>query len=349
MSALRIAHLLDDFGLGGVTKGLTIYDDPAFAGIAQSRTVAIKPDAIIAPSLDADIIVTHFPPNWRRVAFLASLKARNPRAKLLHVEHSYSREWETLHVRHKPRFRLMLKIAFSIVDHLVAVSHGVGEWMSSIGAIKGDKLTVIYPYSNQPGLDKVPDMVLPQDGRLVVGAYGRFHEAKNFDTLISAFQLLGEDSPFELRLGGVGPDQQQLIQLAGMARHIHFTGRVDDVADFLSQCHVVAVPSRYEAYGQVANEAREAGRPILVSGAGGLPEQVGRAGMIADCSTPESLAEAITSLTSMSLERMGKAGRRATRFSGAERAAQWIKLFCFLGRASGKSSRLRRSFGLSAA
>lgn len=349
MSTLRIVHLLDDFALGGVTKGLTVYDDPAFAGIAESSTLPIESDAILAPRVDADIIVTHFPPNWRRIAFLASLKLRNPRAKLLHVEHSYSPEWETLHVPNKPRFRFMLKVAFSIVDHVVAVSHGVGEWMSRIGAVKGDKLTIIYPYSGQNGLNRVPDMVLPTDGRLVIGSYGRFHEAKGFDTLVQAFRLLGEDSPFDLMLGGFGPMQDELIELAGMARNIRFTGRVDDVADFLSNCHVFAAPSRYEAYGQVANEAREAGRPILVSPAGGLPEQVGRAGIVADCSTPESLAAAISSLTSLSLETMGRSARKATEGCGEERVSQWIKLFRFLSKTPGKSSHLRRSSGLSPA
>ena len=241
MSIIRIANLLDDFGLGGVTKGLTVYDDPAFAGIIEARTVPIKPDAIIAPHIDADIIITHFPPNWRRIAFLASLKARNPRAKILHVEHSYSPDWEALHVPNKPRFRFMLKMAFGLVDHVVAVSQAVGEWMGRIGAVKGDKLTIIYPYSGQKGLDLVPDMAMPEDGRLVIGSYGRFHDAKGFDTLVQAFRLLGDDAPFELMLGGFGPLQSELVELAGMARNIRFTGRVDDVADFL--CRAIALRS----------------------------------------------------------------------------------------------------------
>lgn len=349
MSIVRVVHLLDDFALGGVTKGLAVYDDPGFADVAQSTTLAIKPDAIMAPVVDADIIVTHFPPNWRRILFLLSLKARNPSARLLHVEHSYSPEWETLHVPHTARFRFMLKMAFSIVDHVVAVSHGVGEWMARIGAVKGDKLTIIYPYSGKNNLDCVPDLVLPSDGRLVIGAYGRFHECKNFDTLIQAFRLMGDDAPFELRLGGFGPEQDRLIELAGMARNISFTGRVDDVAAFLTNCHVFTVPSRYEAYGQVANEAREAGRPILVSPVGGLPEQVGRGGLIVDCSTPELLADAIASLHDLPLEQMGREARKATQGCGPERVAQWIKLFRHLVPRAGSSALIRRSTGLSTA
>ena len=56
MTRLQIVHLLDDFALGGVTKGLDVYNDPGFTDVAESRTVAIKSDAVIAPRVDADII-----------------------------------------------------------------------------------------------------------------------------------------------------------------------------------------------------------------------------------------------------------------------------------------------------
>lgn len=327
MNPIRVVNLLDDFALGGVTKGLSIYDDPGFAGVITATTVAIKPDAVIAPRIDADIIITHFPPNWRRIAFLASLRARNPDAKIIHVEHSYSADWEALHVPHTARFRLMLRVAFGLVHHVVAVSQAVGDWMLRIGAVRGDQLSVIYPYSGKKGLDSVPDMALPTDGPLVIGSYGRFCDAKGFDTLISAFRLLGDTHPAQLLLGGFGPDQDKLVKLAGHARNIRFVGRVDDVAGFLGQCHVIAIPSRYEAYGQVANEAREAGRPILVSHAGGLPEQVGNAGIMADCRTAQSLADVLALLPTLPLETMGRAGRKATEGCGDRRITQWIKLF----------------------
>jgi glycosyltransferase involved in cell wall biosynthesis len=58
---------------------------------------------------------------------------------------------------------------------------------------------------------------------------------------------------------------------------------VEDVAGFLAGVDVVAVPSRWEAYGMVANEAREAGRPVLVAPVDGLPEQVqGGGGLVVD-------------------------------------------------------------------
>nr|WP_254305882.1 glycosyltransferase [Sphingopyxis sp. BSNA05] len=117
---------------------------------------------------------------------------------------------------------------------------------------------------------------------ITVGAYGRFVGDKGFDRLIGAMNALGDQREVRLLLGGFGPDEQKLKRLAGSRRNISFYGQIDRVDDFLGRCDLVAIPSKYEAYGLVATEARLAARPLIVSGVGGLPEQVGDAGLIVD-------------------------------------------------------------------
>ena len=68
MSRPRLVNLLDDFALGGVSRGLGVFDAAAVRAVVDPSVVAFKPDAVIAPRCDADVIVTHFPPNWRRIA-----------------------------------------------------------------------------------------------------------------------------------------------------------------------------------------------------------------------------------------------------------------------------------------
>ena len=51
-----------------------------------------------------------------------------------------------------------------------------------------------------------------------------------------------------------------------------------------------------------ASEAREAGRPLLVSTAGGLPEQVGKAGIIVNCDNEDELLGALRTLHTLPLE-----------------------------------------------
>lgn len=325
MNRPRLVNLLDDFALGGVSRGLGIFGSQPVRDIADCSVFAVSPDTMLAPRLAADIIVTHFPPNWRRLAFLTSLRLRNPGARIIHVEHSYTRAWEQLKVPNRIRFRLMLRLALRLVDQVVCVSAGQAAWLREVTGLAGGGLEVIHPYAENSGLDRVapPDFGHPRP--LTVGAYGRFHEAKGFDHLIAAYKA-GAMPGTELLIGGFGALETSLRELAGDTPGIRFAGKIDDVAAFVGQCDVVAVPSRWEAYGQVANEAREAGRPILVSPVDGLPEQVGRAGIVVDFTNFKAVMQVFNRLDWVRLVAMSQAGRRATAGCGLHRQQQWASL-----------------------
>lgn len=327
MTLPRLINLLDDFALGGVSRGLGIFESQPLRQAAHCSVAPISPNATLAPKLEADIIVTHFPPNWRRLAFLASLRLRNPQARIIHVEHSYTRAWEALKVppQAQHRFRLMLKLALRCVDQVVCVSSGQARWVQEVARFPDSRLKVIHPYAENPGLEGIPLPNLNQSRRLRIGAYGRFHEAKGFDWLIEAYQA-GALPGTELIIGGFGAEEERLRKLAAENPRVVFTGKVRDVAAFLGSCDVIAVPSRWEAYGQVANEAREAGRPILVSPVDGLPEQVGDAGVIINFSSPEAVARTFAKLDSHRLQSMAHAGREATRNCGIQRQQAWADL-----------------------
>ena len=323
MSKLRVVNLLDDFELGGVTRGLAVFDAAPVRAVADAAVQAVAHDAVLAPRLAADIAVIHFPPNWRRLLFMALLRLRNPRTRIVLVEHSYTGAWEALKVRHRGRFRAMLRLAAPLVDRIVCVSAGQARWLSEEVGVAAARIGVIHPWSATSGLDAVaaPDPT----GRLRIGTYGRFCEQKGFDALIVAFRD-GKFPGCELIVGGFGPDEAQLQALAGGAGNVRFAGKVTDIPGFLGGCDVVALPSRWEAYGQVANEAREAGRPILVSAVDGLPEQVGEAGLVVDFTDRAAIARALAQLTPVAIAAMSAAGRAATAGCGEVRARQWADL-----------------------
>jgi glycosyltransferase involved in cell wall biosynthesis len=327
MTKFRIVNLLDDFALGGVVNGLRLFDTPEFRSFARFETHAIESQAMVAPKVEADIILTHSPPNWRRISFFHSLRHRNPQARIIHVEHSYSKEWAALHVPEMRRFRAMMRLSLAAVDAVVAVSTMQKQWLEEEEMVRPGLTRVIHPFGNTPNLSSVPDIFLDPKGPLIIGAYGRFCEAKGFDQLITAFRQTGQADNLRLLIGGYGPDEAALQDLAIGDDRILFVGKVGNVAGFLAQCHIIAVPSRYETYGQVAHEARQAGRPILVSTAGGLPEQVGDAGLIVDCDDPNMLFNALQSLHQQPLAEMGRAGRAATHGALGNRTNLWRRLF----------------------
>ena len=93
---IRVVHLLDDFAMGGVTRALSLFEDERILGQAASRVVRMGRGISPAPHLDCDLIVIHVPPCWSRLPYLAALRLRNPHARIVQVEHSYTRAFEEL-------------------------------------------------------------------------------------------------------------------------------------------------------------------------------------------------------------------------------------------------------------
>jgi glycosyltransferase involved in cell wall biosynthesis len=326
MKQLRCIHLCDDFALGGVAKALGVYAHPDLSSMIVSRVLPANPRQSLAPRFDADIIVTHCPPSWRTLPFLASLRLRNPGARLVHVEHSYTGAWEAAKVANPRRFRVMLRLAFRLFDEVVAVSHGQARWLRDAAGLAANKLHVLHPWSGSQQLDGVAPPVLLGQRPLVLGAFGRFSEQKGFDTLIDAMAQL-DPAQFTLLLGGFGADDAALRAQAAGLPHVRFVGKVDDVPGFLSRCDVIVVPSRWEAFGQVVAEAKLAGRAVLVADVDGMPEQIGDAGIIADCGTAMALAAALAALPTQPLAAMGAAGRHMMLTAERERIDAWQALF----------------------
>jgi glycosyltransferase involved in cell wall biosynthesis len=322
---MRIAHLLDDFGMGGVTRALTLFEEPALTRLATSAVVPLKPEALIAPRAEAELIVDHMALSWKRLAFLASLRARNPGSRIVHVEHSYTRSLEAENIQAVGRFRAMLKIAASLVDEIVCVSNAQCNWLAKSVGIPSSKLTVIYPWTDRTELFEVPEAE-PAFGRPVrLLAYGRYAPVKNFAALIEAMRSVTETTA-QLTIFGDGPDRATLEAMAAELPNVTVLGPCHSPAAHLSDCDAVVIPSRYEAFGLVATEARMAARPILVADVDGLPEQVGSAGLSAIMSAAEEIETGIQTFSKLDLVRLGANGRNEVRGQSEKIISRWVSL-----------------------
>lgn len=326
MTTLRCVHLNTDFSFGGVTRALGIFDHPEICKHVHSRMIPIRMAVAPAPRLDADVIINHATPNWAALPFLFILRLRNRHSRMVHIEHSYTRAWEAANVPDKGRFRAMLKLAYVNFDTVVAVSEGQADWLIEAGLVPAGKLRVINPWSGSDMLSAMPAPEFAAGQPLRLGAMGRFDTAKGFDTLIRAMTFISPDI-VELTIGGFGAGQAELAALAKGMPHVRFAGRVTHAPVFFAQCDAIVVPSRWESFGLVAAEARQAGRPVLVSDVDGLPEQAFGNGLIADCSSPAALAAAIEELATGPLAEMSREARLS--MAGAEdaRVYAWLTLF----------------------
>ena len=238
---IRITHLLDDFGMGGVTRALSLFDDPRMTREAESRTVRMGRGPAGAVRLDSDLIVIHVPPSWGRLPYLAALRLKNPHARIVQVEHSYTRAFEAEKVSSSGRFRTLLQTAARPVDEVVAVSGAQRRWLAEAG-VSSRKLHTIHPWSGRDDLYQVPDLE-PRGGPLRLLAYGRLAPEKNFAALIEAMRSFRADE-VTLTLFGSGPEEERLAELAWSPISTACPNRFAAAAGLPHQC---AMPPRSPA------------------------------------------------------------------------------------------------------
>lgn len=328
---LRIIHLLDDPALGGVTR--TIDTIRANLGAAyEHRLEIVDTRRPLAPRIDGDVLVAHFTASWAKLPFLASLRLRN-HAPLVAVEHSYTASYERRFVTSAARFRTMLRMAYGLADRVVAVSQGQAHWIMECGLTSAAKLHVVPSTTDITALlDLAPPERVQRPLRL--GAYGRYCEQKGFETLVEAMHRIAPDVA-SLHIRGLGEGRLALAAAAQHLPHVCVDGPVGDLRAFLSSVDVVVVPSLWEAFGQVALEARAAGRPVIASGIDGLAEQISPAtGRLVPPGDAQALADAVADLARSDLAAMGVAARRSAVPHPEATFAGWRTVFAFRSRAA---------------
>jgi glycosyltransferase involved in cell wall biosynthesis len=112
----------------------------------------------------------------------------------------------------------------------------------------------------------------------VIGTAGRLNEIKRQDVLINGFAQLKSRVPnAHLVLVGEGELRDELSAQAaslGLADSVHFTGYTTNPQHYHYMFDIFALTSRAEGTPQAVIEAGVAGRPVIASRVGGLPELV---------------------------------------------------------------------------
>ncbi|MHA7859549.1 MAG: glycosyltransferase family 4 protein [Henriciella sp.] len=320
----QVVHVLDDLAMGGVTRALRNFEHPDLADLGQHRTVDIRDQSVRAESPD-DVAIIHFTANWKKLAWLVDLKLRGGFSRIILIEHTYTEGYEQSEVRPKKRFRTMLRLAYRLVDTVVAVSNHQRDWILEHKLAPASK-TVAIPQS------RICDdlLALPintdQEGPLRIRAFGRFHKQKGFDLLIEAMARIPIGLA-ELKIAGAGPDEALLKQHSKCLPHVEICEPFTSPEAFLSEADLVAIPSRWEAFGLVGTEARAAGRPILAARIDGLNDQLDAASFGHSPNSVGSIVRAIyRAAAATNLPDRGKAVRRraATEFDAM--ITKWCQL-----------------------
>lgn len=320
----RIVHILDDLSMGGVTRALENFSHPALTEFGVHETKDIRTDEVCAKS-PSDIAIIHFTANWQKVGQLLKLRKHSGFSQIILIEHSYTEGFEVSEVSSKMRFRSMLKCAYGLVDTVVAVSRTQREWMIRAGLAKPHKIIAIPQSRDCSSLLNVACLT-PSAGPLKIGAFGRFHKQKGFDLLLKAMSYIPADIA-ELKLAGTGPEEETLQATADHLPHVEICDPFKSPDDFLGSVDLVAIPSRWEAFGLVGTEARMAGRPILAAHIDGLVDQLSEGAFSHVCGSISSIVAAIRlAAKATDLHERGAAARQQATSEYGRTISRWAHL-----------------------
>ncbi|WP_109125490.1 glycosyltransferase family 4 protein [Dyella sp. C11] len=155
------------------------------------------------------------------------------------------------------------------------------------------------------------------DDAIVMGYAGRMHGGKGVVPLMKAANAaMAADGRLHALWVGNGPEEHVLHSMAeqgGAAARHHFTGWVNDTAQFYAAFSFLAFPSvEPETFGRVAIEAGACGVPVLGSRIGGIPETMmdGHTGLLVEPGRVGDWREAILAMCDPDVfRRMGVAAR----------------------------------------
>jgi glycosyltransferase involved in cell wall biosynthesis len=222
-------------------------------------------------------------------------------ARLLGVPLVFTRHHSDHHLRLGKRWHTRLD-AWSArrAARVIAVSEATRAILVDVEQVPPGRVTVVWNGMEplrEPSEGELRDLKesLALDGRPVCLVPARLHEEKGHLVLLRALpEVLRQVPDLVVLCAGDGPHRARIEREAqGLGPAVRFLGQRGDVPALIALSRLVALPSLAESFGFAAVEAMSLGRPVVATRAGGLPEVVGDAGLLADVGDAPGLARAM--------------------------------------------------------
>jgi glycosyltransferase involved in cell wall biosynthesis len=261
----------------------------------------------------------------------------------VHMLHAYAGH-DAVPQPKRSLFRAVERLLGLFTTHYVAGSAFIRDVGVRNRVVPASRTTVIHYSSRQQVGDATPadrarlraGLGLPEDA-LIVALVGRVEDQKGVDHLVRAARTVTAQVPAaHVVVVGDGTRRAEMERLTadlGLAGRVHFTGWRHDLTDVMRAIDVLALPSRWEAFGIVNLEAMAAARPVVGFAVEGVPEVVvhGETGLLSPARDEDGLArDLVRVLTDPDLAaRLGAAGRRRflERFAPEEMVRAHVELY----------------------
>lgn len=218
--------------------------------------------------------------------------------------HRYERWWR------RRLFLWLERLAARWCDHLVMISEPLIDWALRERIAPRAKMTKIYSGIDLDLFRRPVDTAAVRNrlgltaDDLVIGQVAKLWHGKGHEVLFRAAARLKDRLP-QLRLlvigeGELGPRLQRLAQELGLGERVVFTGFRTDIPALTQAMDVAVLPSLFEGMGRAILEAQAAGKPVVASRVGGIPDLIidGQTGLLVEPGDAEQLSEALWRLSS---------------------------------------------------
>lgn len=359
---IRVAFAVDSFDVGGTelnaARTATRLDPERF----ELEVVCLRDDGELRQEYArAGIPVHHFPigslisaRNATQGMRLAKLLL-DRRIDIVHAHDVYSncfavpwarlagvrgviasrRWWFTVP---RPALRHANRLAYRFAHRVLANSPSVARLLITEEGVSPSRVLTIPNFVEAAAFESpAPEQIAALRSRLglegqesvpVIGIVARLDPVKDHATLLRAAKLLKEQGrAFRLVIVGDGSRRAALESLTselGLAPYVHFAGQQSHRPNPHALFDVSVLCSTAEGFPNSIVEAMAAGRPVVATHVGGIPDAVddGRTGLLVTPGDSEALARALDALLTDEPRRtaLGDAGRERAREMYGERS-----------------------------
>lgn len=175
------------------------------------------------------------------------------------------------------------------------------------------------------------------DDDIVFINVGRFSPQKNHRLLIEAFRkvTLCENNATLLLIGDgeLRYEIEKYVSEKGLSERVRFLGLRKDIPELLAASDIFVLSSDWEGLPLAVIEAMAAGKPVIATAVGGLPELIadGINGILVPPGYETALANAMTKMATnpIAAKQMGEIGRKVAKdkFAGEGMVREYEKLY----------------------
>lgn len=283
-----------------------------------------KPNVILAAMWPVTVIAV-----WAKLISRISATVVLSEHTTFSLSPVYRRKWNRL------ALPWSMKMSYPFAGAVIGVSRGVVDDLRMLtNSSRTNFVTIYNPAAPDPvavSQAKPNFNFWKKTGSKKIIAVGALKDAKDYPTMLLAFERLTQCTDAELLILGEGENRKQIEEQRyslGLEEKVHLPGFVANPIPFLKSADLFVLSSAWEGFGNVLVEALACGIPVVSTDCKSGPAEIlqhGRFGTLVPVGDHERLFEAIKESLGQKYD-ADTLKARASNFTSKKIGSQYLKL-----------------------